>query len=308
MLRLAFLICFAGAFCLVPRTVDAYQANNGLVPYPREPDGLRYSTAFQDALKTKSGASTFLDGSPGVVPLVRDLESSLKNSRTQKNRRLNSLKDRIDQLRILLDEDRKRREQDAARKRAQQQAKAAAAPKPAEEEPPAEPEADLSPEAVKLIQDALNPPEPDPKPITKAHATDLLQQISEKPIDRLRLADSLFAINQLQMSLDIYEQLDDSTSSTSEQIWIRYQRASCLRRLKKIDSARRYYRAVAGIDESDFLGECSRWWLDTLDERQGLEQKVENIQSTIEALEAEINGGKPRAKANTVTGGNGAGA
>ena len=81
------------------------------------------------------------------------------------------------------------------------------------------------------------------------------------PVDRIGLADSLYALNELSISLEMYGKVDLKHVPQSEQFWVSFQRACCLRRLKRIPEAQELYRRLAGQQNAGWLAEMSRWWL-----------------------------------------------
>ena len=101
--------------------------------------------------------------------------------------------------------------------------------------------------------------------------------VVEGPIDRLGLANNLYAVGDYLLALEMYEQADTVNMTAQQQIWTEYQIANCLRRIGKIAEASNRYRRLADQPEAGWLSEQSQWWVDVLEQmrivRKGLETK-----------------------------------
>jgi hypothetical protein len=167
-----------------------------------------------------------------------------------------------------------------------QQPMPAAAPKPLIPVPQAVPEPPtpaVVPEQPEPKRD-LDPtsevkPKPDPLPAPPTVVT-------TDAVDRIALADNLFASNQLEMALPLYFELSKEKHSAKDLIWIHYQIASTSRRLRKPDQARKHYRIVAGQKSDGLYPRLSRWWLDTIQRRITLEAKQNEILSMLPVPQA----------------------
>lgn len=104
------------------------------------------------------------------------------------------------------------------------------------------------------------------------------------PIDRLGLANNLYALGDYVMALKMYEEIDQTTLTEQDRFWIEYQTACCLRRLRRIPEAQDRYRRLAAQPSAELLHEMSRWWLDRIADRTALEADLKNVQTTLETL------------------------
>ena len=100
--------------------------------------------------------------------------------------------------------------------------------------------------------------------------------VVEGPIDRLGLANNLYAVGEYALALRMYEHVEQSELSAQQQIWAEYQAANCLRRLGKSGEASNCYRKIAGQPEAGWLSDQSRWWVDTLERIRQLEKSLES--------------------------------
>jgi hypothetical protein len=107
------------------------------------------------------------------------------------------------------------------------------------------------------------------------------------PIDRLGLANNLYAVGDYQLAMKMYEQTERADLTAQQQIWTDYQMANCLRRMGRNAEASNRYRRIAEQPEAGWLSEQSRWWVDVLEQirqlqsslREDTETPAENLQS-----------------------------
>ncbi len=104
------------------------------------------------------------------------------------------------------------------------------------------------------------------------------------PIDRLALANNLYTIREFVLSLELYEQIDQTSLSGEDKVWIEYQIAGCLRKLKRTGDAQQRYRRIAGQPDAGWLHELSRWWLERMVLRDELENEIRQFDSVLAGL------------------------
>lgn len=126
--------------------------------------------------------------------------------------------------------------------------------------------------------------ESEPKSIAATPATTVV----DGPIDRLSLATSLFATKELRECLRILEAVNLRPLSVEDRQWHDYLAASCYRDLGNRSEAESMYRSVLKRSSSTWLSAAARWWLDHIDERADLEQKLEVVQTKIENWRKEV--------------------
>ena len=140
-----------------------------------------------------------------------------------------------------------------------------------------------SPLSVPPPPDAAVPPPP--AVIDSVFADSMnAKAIVEGPVDRIGLADSLYALKELPIALEMYEKVDVKHVAPSERYWVSFQRACCLRKLKRIPEAQELYRRLAGQQNAGWLAEVSRWWLDQIDARMELETHLSEYDAILTAL------------------------
>ena len=113
--------------------------------------------------------------------------------------------------------------------------------------------------------------------------------IMTSPVNRLRLADSLFGALKTESALKAYESLETDSLDQVDQIWIQFQIASCHRRLGAVEKAEKHYRIVASYKTVDVAVEAARWWLDRLHARDELKGKSASLSESLKQLEPLIN-------------------
>lgn len=138
-------------------------------------------------------------------------------------------------------------------------------------------------EAMKLL------PAPEQKPESVFADSLSAQALIDGPVDRVGLADNLYALGELNIALEMYQQVDVKELPRSERYWISYQSASCLRRLGQTSEAQTLYRRLAGQAEAGWLAKMSRWWLDQIDARKMLTDEIEKQKQIVDALSEVLN-------------------
>jgi hypothetical protein len=117
------------------------------------------------------------------------------------------------------------------------------------------------------------------------------------PIDRLGLANNLYAVGEYQLAMKMYEQTEMADLTAQQQIWTDYQMANCLRRMGRNAEASNRYRRIAEQPEAGWLSEQSRWWVDVLEQIRQLQSSLaedtetpgENLQSPFKGVPRDSN-------------------
>lgn len=102
------------------------------------------------------------------------------------------------------------------------------------------------------------------------------------PIDRLGLANNLYAVGEYQLAMKMYEQTEMTELTAQQQIWTEYQMANCLRRMGRNAEASNRYRRISEQPEAGWLSEQSRWWVDVLEQIRQLQSSLEEDANTPE--------------------------
>lgn len=110
-------------------------------------------------------------------------------------------------------------------------------------------------------------------------------------INRLALADSLFATGQAELALQAYGSIQLTKLSAVDRYWIEYQIANCHRRLGNTAEAEQRYRALAGLVDGGWCATHARWWLDAISTRTKLQQELTQIRQTLHSVEEQLNAG-----------------
>ena len=110
-------------------------------------------------------------------------------------------------------------------------------------------------------------------------------------IDRLGLANNLYAVGDYELALNMYEKIDMTDLTAQQQIWTDYQMANCLRRMGRNGDASNRYRRIAEQPEAGWLSEQSRWWVDVLEQIRQLQSSLEeNPDNSEENLQSPFQG------------------
>jgi hypothetical protein len=132
-------------------------------------------------------------------------------------------------------------------------------------------------------------PLPFPAPSTEAAAATVDgDSVVEGPVDRLGLADSLFATDEVALALEMYSQLDAETYPPDTTLWIAFQIASCHRRLGAAGEAEKRYRQILAKHQSGWIPDLCRWWLAATQDRSRLAANSEKLSQILKTLETEL--------------------
>ncbi|MCA9011583.1 MAG: hypothetical protein KDB01_17645 [Planctomycetaceae bacterium] len=156
--------------------------------------------------------------------------------------------------------------------------------------------ADVPGSEVTAESDAMTPNETDPHGEFETEASSATNTaireniVVDGPIDRLGLANNLFAVGQYPLALEMYEQASAETLTSHQKFWVEYQTANCLRRLEKKGEASQRYRKLANQPEAGWLSQQARWWVETLEKIRILESTLaehaaENHRAAVEQIE-----------------------
>lgn len=110
--------------------------------------------------------------------------------------------------------------------------------------------------------------------------------LTDSAVDRLALADNLFASGQIDVALKLYLELSNEADEAAARSWVHFQIAACSRRLGQYDQARKHYRIVAGQPADGFYARLARWWLGTIERRLTHQQQLDEVETVLRELEA----------------------
>ena len=130
-----------------------------------------------------------------------------------------------------------------------------------------------------------------PPSVTESNAAIRENMVVDGPIDRLGLANNLFAVGQYPLALEMYEQASAEILTSHQTFWVEYQTANCLRRLDKKAEASQRYRKLASEPEAGWLSQQAQWWVETLEKIRILESTladhtIDQHRTSVEEIEA----------------------
>jgi len=108
------------------------------------------------------------------------------------------------------------------------------------------------------------------------------------PSDRLALANNLFGAGDIELALELYDGLQKQVLGNAEKRWVRYQIATCHRRLGSMATAEQIYRELTSETGDDLISAHARWWLDAMGYRKRLAEGVEGLDQSIRNIERQI--------------------
>ncbi|HVJ86114.1 MAG TPA: hypothetical protein VM452_10750 [Caulifigura sp.] len=129
------------------------------------------------------------------------------------------------------------------------------------------------------------PAPPDVKLDTgKLSAKGLIKGLPTAAIDRVHVADNLFAAGEYMLANEIYEQVDRRSISSDESGWVEFQLANSARRLGRMDDAKKRYRRVVADPTLGWLQDMAKWRLDAIDEREQLIKEHARLDAAIKQV------------------------
>ena len=114
----------------------------------------------------------------------------------------------------------------------------------------------------------------DDAPVKSPHTSMIENIVVDGPIDRLGLANNLFAVGEYPLALEMYQQTATADLTAQQHFWVEYQTANCLRRLGNPTEASNRYRKLAEHPEAGWLSQQAHWWVETLEKIRSLEQAL----------------------------------
>lgn len=236
--------------------------------------------AFVEGGEIVEPPAPFLPALPTAEESVapNELLHEIEGVESEKAARLRQLQEQLRQLQRVMEQRRSVEPVPAASQ--------TTVPQPPEPNPP--PVQGTTPTDAAESQPPSDPPPPLPMPDAPAPTELFPTPVVEGPIDRLALADSLFATQDIEFALQMYEQVDRPTVSPDDRLWIEYQIAGCHRRLGNIAEAEQRYRKLAGMTDGGWYASQSRWWLDALSARKALQADLLRVTTAIQTMEKQI--------------------
>lgn len=140
------------------------------------------------------------------------------------------------------------------------------------------------------LPEPVAPAETPPMMIVKepATATETAPVSITSTVDKLALANNLFAQGKSSTAKAIYEKLASTPQDPSDAVWIRYQLACCYRIDGQIKEAIKLYRNVGGNKVDSYWASRAQWWLDFIGRSQQLDEKRNSLEKQLEKLKKAI--------------------
>ena len=107
-------------------------------------------------------------------------------------------------------------------------------------------------------------------------------------VDRLGLANNLYAQGDIKTARSIYEELARLPHEEFDRVWVNYQLASCYRLTGSMDKARKYYRHVASFKGDSYWPSRAIWWLDYLTRFEGIQNRYRDAMGGVEQMRKEV--------------------
>jgi hypothetical protein len=128
---------------------------------------------------------------------------------------------------------------------------------------------------------------------SKAPVSGLIKGLPVAAVDRVHVADNLFAAGEYVLAEEIYSQVDRKAISSDESGWVEFQLANCSRRAGRLDDAKKRYRRVVADPALGWLQNMAKWRLDAIDEREQLIREHSRLEAAIKQ-HTEVPGAAPK--------------
>jgi len=107
--------------------------------------------------------------------------------------------------------------------------------------------------------------------------------VTENAINRLALANNLYAAGEIKIALKIYSQLR-LESDAKDQAWVIYQIGHCHRRLGNKPESDQAFRFVAALPNGGRWSQYASWWLNNSDNLVRVDAKSEQLSDAVSRL------------------------
>lgn len=115
--------------------------------------------------------------------------------------------------------------------------------------------------------------------------------VTENAINRLALANNLYAAGEIKIALKIYSQLR-LESDTKDQAWVIYQVGHCHRRLGNKSESDQAFRFVAALPNGGRWSQYASWWLNNGDNWGRVDAKSKQLADAVSRLRSLVEDGR----------------
>ena len=102
-------------------------------------------------------------------------------------------------------------------------------------------------------------------------------EIKEKGeiIKPFEIAENLYKMEEYELSLDIYQLIDEEDNEVENRSWIKYQIANCYRKLEEFDKAVAVYQEIQVEFKDSYWAKQSQWYIKNIEWHTGVKEKLE---------------------------------
>jgi hypothetical protein len=112
--------------------------------------------------------------------------------------------------------------------------------------------------------------------------------VVEGSIDRLALADSLYAVGDAAAAEELYRRLDPADYTAPQRTWVEYQLAGCAHRRGDGAASAAQYRAIVDRGAPEWLAALARWRLTHQDDCARLRANTVRLSELMQSLNTEV--------------------
>ncbi len=108
--------------------------------------------------------------------------------------------------------------------------------------------------------------------------------VVDGPVDRLGLANNLYATGEHELALEIYQKMVRDKGDSFDSLWVQYQIANCFRQLGNRAESERMLRIIIGQKKDSWITRSARWWLETNETSAELQRRLERWNVSLDQL------------------------
>ena len=117
---------------------------------------------------------------------------------------------------------------------------------------------------------------------------DFMKRMLDKPVDPIRMAQSLYKTGNYEAAIHACNSLDEKTASKSDIEWAKFLNSLCLNHLGHTEQAVAKLREMSNAKEKRYSAEV-KWWLDHYERLRSRKAQVSQVIEKADALSEEAN-------------------
>ena len=108
-----------------------------------------------------------------------------------------------------------------------------------------------------------------------------IENLQGSPVDKLRLANNVFAVGDMQLAGEYYREILKDNPKGWQERWAKFQLAACHRRVGSYKEALNLLKDLAQSRSNEFPIPEARWWIKEIENREVIENDMKIIDNVI---------------------------